>query len=80
MGDKDYKDNVNPSGYTAGFPNSVFYDCSLAPANSVSGSFVPPVPILDLVSSTDMTGSVPSMYPRPDFPDYDNFTNLGMKS
>lgn len=80
MSDKDYTERVNKNGVSVGPDGSGFYDYSLAPANSVAGTFIPPGSVMDIISATDMTGAFPSMYPKTEFPDYDNFGNLGMKS
>ena len=81
MGNKNYNpDRVNKNGVSVASDGSGYLDCSLAPVNSVPGTFIPPLAAADIISATGTTGVVPTMYPRTKFPDYDNFSNLGMKS
>ena len=46
----------------------------------LSGPLIPPGFIWDISSAAGMTGAIPTLNPKTDFPDYDNFNNLGMKS
>ena len=81
MSRKDHSpEEVNKNGVSVSPDGSGYYDSSLFPANSVAGVFIPPGATQDIVSATDMTGAYPTMYPRAEFPDYDNFKNLGIKS
>ena len=80
MRNKDQKQEpVNKNGVSVGPDGSGYYDSMLFPAAPVVGTFIPPGAPLDVVSANGMTGAVPTLYPKTDFPDYDNFNNLGMK-
>lgn len=66
--------NVNKNGVSVASDGSGFYDCSLAaPSNSVTDSYLVPGSIQDVVSETDMTGSVPVVNPETESPYSDSY-------
>ena len=81
MTDKDKNPKtVNKNGVSVAPDGSGYFDSSLFASTNFAGMLIPPGAMLDVVSTTDMTGAVPTLYPKADFPDYDNFTNPGIKS
>ncbi|NLB28875.1 MAG: hypothetical protein GX823_01395 [Clostridiales bacterium] len=77
MENKEHR-GVNKNGVSVASDGSAVYDGSLAAPDTVAENFLVPPSVL--VSATDLTGAYPTLRPKTEFPDYDNFTNLGMKS